>query len=238
MTRAELLRFRPNPRLRTWLRTSPGEEGPPAGDDGPEGGWDGWLLRRMSSGKIVTVGGVLVDRDLLSQRFSCVSDRCAPRPGRGQWRSCCADAEVALDSGEERRLRRIAKRELPEGWCEAGHLARPGGRCVCSLIDDAGRIRCRLHGLARRRGVDQSDIQPLSCRLFPLIVVDFAQGRTALTLVSPSTWKLVGAHPPRRYPCLADPKLPPIFESLRGDLDWAFGKGFARALAKTARRAG
>lgn len=222
------MKFRPNPRLKAWLRTGSGEDAP--ADLGPDCDWDGWLLRRMSAGRIVTVGGVLVDRDLLEQHFACVSDRCAPRPGRGKWRSCCADAEVALDAAEERRLRGVAK-ELPEGWCEEGHLTRPGGRCVCSQIDERGRIRCRLHGIARRRGVGQSDIQPLSCRLFPLIVVDFGQGRTALTLVSKTTHKLVGAYPPARYPCLSDSKLPPIYEALRGDLDWVFGKGFARSLA-------
>ncbi|MGC4115629.1 MAG: hypothetical protein QM765_13700 [Myxococcales bacterium] len=228
--------FKPNPRLRAWLRSSSGEDA----DAGHEaradlsGGWDGWLLRRMSAGKIVMVGGVLVDRDLLTQRFGCVAERCAPRAGRGPWRSCCADAEVALDGSEQRRLRRIAKADLPEGWCEDGHLTRPGGRCVCSTIDGDGRIRCRLHRIARRLGVDQSDLQPLSCRLFPLIVVDLGQGRTALTLVSRTTFRLVGAHPPRRYPCLSDPHLPLLTESLRGDLDWAFGKGFAQALARSA----
>jgi len=222
-------RFGLNPRLRSWLRTGEGALG--GGEVVPELDWDGWLLRRMSAGRIVTVGGVLVDRDVLDQRFACVSDRCAPRPGRGAWRSCCADVEVTLDEGERRRLAR-ASAELPQTWCERGRLVRPGGRCVCSTIDGQGRIRCRLHSIARRRDAEQSEIQPLSCRLFPLIVLDYGQGRVALTLVSKSTWKLAGAWPARRYPCLADPKLPPLHESMKRDLDWAFGKGFARALAK------
>jgi len=38
------------------------------------------LLRRMSQREVVLVGGVLVDRAVLRQRFACVSDRCAPGP--------------------------------------------------------------------------------------------------------------------------------------------------------------
>ncbi|MBI5542344.1 MAG: hypothetical protein HY901_00525 [Deltaproteobacteria bacterium] len=216
--------FTPNHRLRRWL----GGE-PPSGDQSQGPDWDGWLLRRMSLGEIVTVGGVLVDRAVLRQRFACVAERCAPRSGRGPWRSCCADVEVALDASEHRRLSRV-RRELPQGWEGEGCLARPSGRCALSQIDRAGQIRCVLHCLARERGVDRSEIQPLSCRLFPLIVVDFGEGRCALTLVSKTTHRLVGAFPPPRYPCLSDDRLPPLPEALKGDLDWAFGKGFARAL--------
>lgn len=222
-------RFRPNPRLARWLRA--GDVQLPESAEGAD--WDGWLLRQMNAGEIVTVGGVLVDRQVLRQRFACVSERCAPRRGRGAFRSCCADAAVALDSGERRRLARIPELAC-EPWEDDGFLAHCDGRCVLSQIDAHGRIRCRLHALARRRGVDRSEIQPLSCRLFPLIVLDFGQGRVALTLISTSTWRLVQAHPPKRYPCLADPALPPLTQALRGDLDWAFGKGFARALARRA----
>lgn len=221
--------FRLAPRLQRWLRTGEGALG--GGEVVPELDWDGWLLRRMSAGRIVTVGGVLVDRDVLEQRFACVSDRCAPRPGRGSWRSCCADVAVSLDAGERRRLATAAA-DLPKPWREGDCLARPGGRCALSEIDARGRIRCRLHAVARRRGVGQSEIQPLSCRLFPLIVLDFGQGRVALTLVSRTTSKLAGSWPARRYPCLADPGLPQLFESMEGDLDWAFGEGFARALSR------
>jgi hypothetical protein len=80
--------------------------------------------------------------------------------------------------------------------------------------------------------VDVSQVQPLSCRLFPLLVLDFGQGRTVLTLISSSTYRLAGAWPPGRYPCLSDPRLPPLHRSLKGDLDWMFGPGFARALSR------
>lgn len=220
-------RFLPNPRLRAWLRSEPGDDAVPASD------WDGWLLRRMSQGGIVTVGGVLVDRDLLSQRFACVSDRCAPGPGRGRAKSCCADVAVTIDGGERRRLRRAAA-DLPEDWEDSGCLARPGGRCVFSTLDRRSRIRCRLHAIARDRGLAQSELQPLSCRLFPLIVLDFGEGRVALTLVSRRTGRMVGAWPTARYPCLSDPSLPPLVESLAGDLNWAFGAGFATALRRAA----
>ena len=197
--------------------------------------WDAWLLRRMNLGEIVTVGGVFVDRAVLRARFACVSARCAPSPTRGRWRSCCADVAVALDPGERRRLARAQEDLAVEHWHEDGWLAHAQGRCIFSQIDGRGRIRCRLHGIARRRQLDRSEVQPLSCRLFPLVVLDFGEGRTALTLVSASTRRLVGSFPPTRYPCLSDPKLPRLVRSLRGDLDWIFGPGFARALGRAGR---
>ncbi len=70
----------------------------------------------------------------------------------------------------------------------------------------------------------------MSCRLFPLIAVALPRGKVALTLVARRTYRLVGAFPQERYPCLSDSSLPPLAESMRVDLDWLFGRGFARAL--------
>jgi hypothetical protein len=235
---------KPNRVVTQWLRGDPGEE---AGEALAEADWEGWLLHQMSAGRIVQVDGIFVDRQVLEQRFACVPERCAPRKGRGARRSCCADAEVVLSRAEQSRLRRHEKALLAHlqpreprladeraFWCDCGGdaLARPGGRCAFSQLDGRGRIRCHLRAFARSHGLEQSEIQPLSCRLFPLIVVDLGEGRTLLSVVSASTRKLVSAHPPRRYPCLDDPGLPPLVDSMRADIDWLFGAGFARKLKR------
>jgi hypothetical protein len=98
-----------------------------------------------------------------------------------------------------------------------------------------GHIRCHLHAYARHARIDRDQLQPVSCRLFPLIVVDRGQGRVLLTVVASHTRRLVSAHPAHRYPCLDDAGLPPLYQSMRGDLDWLFGSGFANALAKAQR---
>lgn len=238
-----MIRFRPNSLVARWLRA---EGVAPDEGDGPD--WDTWLLRRMSRGDVLDVGGVLVDRAVLRQRFACVSDRCAPGSARGRYRSCCADACVSLSGGEDRRLARrgvdllgfIAKQE-PRLRTHRGRtfyredaepsLTRPGGRCVFSKLDGQGRIRCHLHAYAKQKRIDRGQLQPINCRLFPLIVVDCGSGRVLLTVVASHTRRLVGAYPPKRYPCLDDASLPPLFESMRDDLDWVFGKGFAKQLA-------
>jgi hypothetical protein len=253
MKKSPAPRARPNPALRRWLRSgAAAADGDPQDEGFAAGGWDAWVLERMNQGALLRHGDVFVDRAVLEARFACVPERCAPRRGRGGARSCCADCEVVLDAGERRRLasheRRLGQHLSPReprletgasGWPfargESGScLARPAGRCVFSAIDGQGRIRCHLHGFARARGVEQSSVQPFSCRLFPLIVVDLG-AYTLLSVVSASTWRLVGSHPWRRYPCLTDPSLPPLLRSMRRDLDWAFGDGFARALARLAR---
>ncbi len=233
--------FRLNPVVARWLRA----EGP-ASDQGEPPDWDAWLLRRMSRNQVAEVGGVLVDRALLRQRFACMSDRCAPGPGRRECRSCCADAFVSISRAEELRLHhrhdlldwmrarepRLSTLRGQGFFRQAGEpgLVRPGGRCVFSRLDEGGRIRCHLHAYARHARLDRGRLQPVNCRLFPLIVVDRGQGRVLLTVVASHTRRLVSAYPARRYPCLADDSLPPLVQSMRGDLDWLFGRGFARAL--------
>ena len=238
--------FRLNPLVARWL----GAEARAPSQVEPAD-WDTWLLRRMSRGEIVDVGGVLVDRAVLRQRFACVAQRCAPGRDRGGYRSCCADAFVSLSRAEDRRLgsrgvdllqhmkareprlRPCSGRGFYRAQGELG-LARPGGRCVFSELDGRGRIRCRLHAYARQARIDRGELQPLCCRLFPLVVVDRGGGKAALTVVASHTRRLLGAYPAKRYPCLGDASLPPLYESLGGDLDWIFGKGFARALAASA----
>jgi hypothetical protein len=235
--------FRLNPLAARWLRA----EAPPTSDQGGPPDWDAWLLRRMSDGDVLDVGGVFVDRAVLGRRFSCVSDRCAPGPDRGNFRSCCADVFVPLSRAEDRRLEsrgvellawmrarepRLTQSRGRHFYRQEGELglARPGGRCVFSQLDERGRIRCRLHAYAKQAGIDRAKLQPVSCRLFPLIVVDRRDGRAVLTVVASHTRQLVGAYPEKRYPCLNDATLPPLHEAMRADLDWLFGKGFAKAL--------
>jgi hypothetical protein len=224
--------FRLNPLMARWLRAEA-----PESSQGEPPDWDAWLLRRMSQREVVLVGGVLVDRAVLRQRFACVSDRCAPGPERERDRSCCADTFVSLSRAEDRRLESRGVDLL--GWLKAREprlanhqgrhsyrdeselgLARPGGRCVFSQLDEQGRIRCRLHAYAKQARIDRSELQPLSRRLFPLIVVDRGAGRVLLTVVGSHTRRLVSAYPAKRYPCLADASLPPLYEAMRDDLDW------------------
>jgi hypothetical protein len=236
--------FRLNPIVARWLRS---EVAAPEDSRAPD--WDAWLLQRMSRGEMIVVGGVFVDRAVLRQRFACVSERCAPGPGRGRYRSCCGDAFVPLSRVEDRRFAREggdlvdwmkAREPRLEACQERGFhreenelgLARPDGRCIFSQLDGQGRIRCHLHAYAKHAGRERGELQPVSCRLFPLIVVDRGDGRVVLTVVASHTSRLVGAYPAKRYPCLDDASLPPLYEAMRDDLDWAFGKGFAKALAR------
>jgi hypothetical protein len=241
-----MIAFHLNPLVARWLRA----EAPESTEVVPPD-WDAWLLRRMSEDEVLLVGDVLVDRAVLRQRFACVSHRCAPSAERDGERSCCADVFVPLSRAEDRRLEkhghalrdwmkarepRLAKHEGRHFYRHEGELglARPGGRCVFSQLDEKGRIRCRLHAYAKQARVNRGELQPISCRLFPLIVVDRGDGRVLLTVVASNTRRLVRAHPAKRYPCLAEASLPPLAESMREDLDWLFGKGFAQALAREA----
>jgi hypothetical protein len=182
-------------------------------------------------------------------RFACVPERCSPEVARERYRSCCADLSVPLSRVEKGRLLRrrkrlgehLCKREIslryqravdPSCWLEesGAALARPRGRCAFSKITKDGSIRCHLHAFARAQGVDISALQPISCGLFPLALFALTPGRVLVTTLQQTNHKLLGSLPPQRFPCLSDPALPPLLESMRGTLDRLFGKGFARAV--------
>ncbi len=244
--------FKLRPQARLWLRSpAPGESGEDEERDPFGDGWGEWVLGRMAAGAVLDVGGVWVDRAVAEQRFECVPGLCAPRPGRGRWRSCCADLDVALSAAEHNRLRRHSRRlwdwlstreprlvrrgprpERRPFWLAAdgAHLSRPGRRCVFSAMDRQGRLRCRLHAYARAHAVQRQVVQPLPCRLFPLVLVELPTGGVLLTTLYRTTTRLVGTFPATRFPCLADPTHRLLSRSMSRDLDWLFGRGFARAL--------
>ncbi len=218
--------------------------------------WDQWVLENMV-GETVEIGGVIVDRALFKARFACVSDRCAPGPDRGKWHSCCANAEVGLTTAEVRRLKKhrdsladyMIQREprLEElvwprpdketPWYlddDGARLCRPVGRCVFSALSDEGQIFCRLWDYTKKQGIDRNAVQPITCRVFPLILVELQDGTSVLSVLNKRNYGHVGGNSPRDYPCLCDKKLPPIYESMKDDIDWLFGKGFAAELKRVA----
>lgn len=238
-----------NPQVRKWLSNLGTDESADAPD------WDAWREGLQESGRLLKIGRVEVDRAVLEARFACVSDRCAPCAARGQARCCCTDLEVDLEPIEARALDRFAeplarylarrepRLELKPGeagrfWCEEDSriLRRPGERCVFSMRDPQGRVRCHLHGFAKRMGIEQNEVQPMTCRTFPLLLITMERGRVVLSVLAKHTYKYVGSLHPKRFPCLSDPTLPPIWESMRGDIDWLFGEGFADELGRLARQ--
>jgi hypothetical protein len=245
-----------DPRVRRWLQTPDPDDDDE--DDDSDSHYDRWLLNRMSRDQVLDVGGVLVDKALLGARFACVPERCSPTAKRGRQRSCCADLTVYLTPTERARLDRqrpvltehLRRREpelskvLSNGRKPVGRfyldedgdaLSRPHGRCVFSLIDSRGRIRCHLHSVHRQLGIDQTDIQPVTCRIFPLVLCHLPRGKVLVTIVNRQNYRAWGGKHPRFFPCLTDPKLPPALESMGPTLDWLFGAGFARQATQLAR---
>ncbi|HSA23571.1 MAG TPA: hypothetical protein P5076_19075 [Myxococcota bacterium] len=234
------------PRVRRWLATpDPGPEDSEAADQF----FERWLLGRMADGQVLEVGGVMVDRALLEVRFRCVPGRCSPAVERGKLRSCCADLTVYVTPAERGRLRRHARaltehllareprlralaRREPEFFLDPDgeSLSRPGQRCVCSRLLPDGKIRCHLHDLAARLGVGRTDLQPVTCRLFPLVLVAMPKGGVLVTVNDGGNYRAWGARHPRSFPCLNDTRLPRVIDSMADTLDWLFGPGFAEAV--------
>jgi len=237
------------PRVAKWLDVEDDSET----DEEADELFEEWLEEMEERHDLIKIGNVLVDPDVLTTRFACVPERCAPWSRRDHFQSCCSDILVPLNRDEKWRLmqhsdvladhlrrteprlaRRLAgtkKGKKAFFLDSAGEgLCRPGGRCIFSRRDSRGRIRCRLYSVAEREGVDISDIQPYTCRIFPLIVIKLERGRVFLTVLDKANYKAFESNPPWIYPCLSDRKLPPLVKSMAGTLDWLFGKGFADKL--------
>lgn len=240
--------------LQLWVDADDDED-----DEEADAFFESWSDRKEKGEGVVEMSRhVLVDESVFRARFLCIPEKCSPGLGQGKWRCCCSDIFVPLTVAERRRLgnRRdelaayLAEREprllrgmqktkgrVPSFWLDedGDALSQPNDRCVFSMWDERGRIRCHLYGFARKHRIDTSDIQPYTCRLFPLLVIRLEGGRTLVTVLNRENYKAWSTLHPRRFPCLSDPTLPPLIESMAGTFDWMFGPGFARALARTAK---
>lgn len=243
-----------DPRVRRWLNTPDPDEDYEGYDDSDDF-YDKWLLKAMAKDQIMDVGGVLVDRALLTATTACVPELCSPVMDRGHYRSCCADLTVFLSGAEIRRLSRhrealaeyLAPREprlkdilkkkngrVPRFFLDedGDALARPGKRCVFSKIDSKGRIRCHLHSMYKKLGIDRTDLQPITCRIFPLVLVYLPRGKVLVTIINRQNYRAWGGKHPKYFPCLSATDLPPALKTMGPTLDWLFGKGFAKAIEK------
>ncbi|NMB75345.1 MAG: DUF3109 family protein [Myxococcales bacterium] len=245
MPGARKVRFELSRNFNQWLKAP--DPGPP--DIEVDRAFARWILGLMAREQIRRVGPVFVDAAVLKTRFACVPERCAPGPGRGRFRSCCADIDLLLTPAErkplEKNIRQLSsellrheprltpnERGQVELFDATGEvLRRPGKRCVFSVIDRRARIRCRLHAFAKRSQLPLSALQPRSCRLFPLVLVNLGRA-VLLTVVNRHNYRAWQALHPSRFPCLADPALPPLIRSMSATLDELFGPGFARELEK------
>jgi len=222
-------RFRLRPEVSRWLDEGEGGEANPA--------FSSWLDSVEYGAETLRLGRVWVDPAVLRARFYCRPASCAPWAGRRRWRCCCADIALGIEESERRRLLRhaeaiaeILRAERPRlarpgarAWFENSFLSRPSGRCIFSIRDGRGRIRCLLYRAAEKLGVEVSQIQPVSCRLFPLILV-------RLSVINEENQRAFGTFPPHRFGCLSAGRRPPLIKSLAGTLDWLFGAGFSRYL--------
>jgi hypothetical protein len=237
-----------DPRVKRWLNT-PDPEG--YEDDTNDDLFERWLLKSMATDRIADVGGVMVDKRLLTSTFACVPERCSPATDRGRFRSCCADLTVFVTRAERARLskhKNVLAEQLQKheprlaGTVQKNRnffmdedgdtLLRAKKRCVFSQLDKRGRIRCHLHPVHRSLGIDQSDLQPITCRLFPLVLVAMPGEKVLVTMISKDNYRAWGATHPRYFPCLSDPHLEPVLKSMGPTLDWVFGKGFSRAFKR------
>ena len=246
-----------DPKVRRWLNTpDPDDEDE---DNDTDDHYERWLLKRMADNQIMNVGGVLVDRYLLEARFACVPELCSPAVDRGRYRSCCADLTVYLTGGEITRVSKyrdeigdhLKKREprladtlkrkrgrYPRFFLDddGDAFCRPGERCIFSLIDSRGRIRCHLHAVHRKLGIEQSDVQPFTCRLFPLVMCHMSHDRVLMTAINRQNYRAWGGKHPRYFPCMSEDDLPPLLTNMRSTLDWLFGQGFTAAIRQAGRR--
>jgi hypothetical protein len=217
--------------------------------DAADADWARLVVLRANGGALGLSGRLLLDLPALAQPFRCRSGECTPGRREPRTRSCCADIEVTLTPWERRAVLRalpaLAAFLAPRDprWSrgapaifEGDALCRPDGTCILAIRRRCG-LRCALQELERARRLRPGALKPLSCRLFPLVVVDLGRGRRLLTAVHAGTALLGATPPPRLFPCLrGDPGRPPLYRELHPVLEALLGGAAYRALGDEVRR--
>lgn len=213
-------------------------------DSAPEADWGPRLLRLASRGALGRApGGLLLDLPALAQRYGCVSGQCTPGRRAPGARSCCADLEVEPDDAERAAilaaLPELARAMAPvdSRWrggppelFEGPALRRPSRRCVFAVETKDG-LRCGLHALEDVSGRPRGALKPLSCRLFPLVLVGLDDGRTLVSAIARDTARLAGSRPARAFPCLGAASTS-VAEGCADTLRELFGARTARAILR------
>ncbi len=222
-----------------------------------------YIRQLSERGKLIQLDNILVDAEMMVERvFQCDIHWCLRCSGEGTGRkfnkSCCTDLEVDLTKGELELLQELRRRaeqsltmaprdplapvmqrlkennftnETEKGETELTHLKN--GRCPLSWMDKDGALRCGINSLCQRLGLPLAQYKPDPCYLFPLHYVEHEPGKYLLTIISPETYKFVGAdaYVPKLR-CLAKPQpgAPPAYLSLKWEIIYCLGQDFYRNL--------
>lgn len=180
-----------------------------------EADWPAHVTRLAMRGDLGHAGAsLLLDLPALAAPYACQPHACTPGLRAPRTRSCCADLDVELSGREHAALvadlpaiaAYLAPRDArwadgPPTWSTQNLLARPKKRCVFAVLGAEGALSCGLHALEDESGRERGALKPLTCRLFPLLIVDLGGGQRLLTAVSRTNVKH-GVPSPRWFPCL------------------------------------
>lgn len=214
--------------------------------DAPEADWATYVLRRALRGELGDGGpGILLDLVALMQPYGCRTELCTPGMRGPRDRSCCADLEVAVTPREAEAITDA----LPEiatlftedpRWSagvpaviEDGALRRQGRRCIFARLGPKG-LSCGLHALEDQTARPRGTLKPVPCRLFPLAVVDLADGRMLLTAIHRNTSTFLASRPARAFPCLGAGGTP-LYISEEAAITELFGRKVYKRLVVAAK---
>lgn len=218
-------------------------------------------------GGLIQLDNIMIDAEQLVRRtFQCDVNWCLRCSGEGAAKkykgSCCTDLEVDLTGYEIEKMQelgRLAEQNLsfpahdPVGAIvrrltggsfiektEKGEMAidhLPSGRCPLSWME-RGVFRCGINTLCLALKLPLSEYKPDPCYIFPLHYVEYKPGAYFLTIVTPETYKWIGADAyVAKLSCLRKPQpgAPPAYAFLKGEIILCLGEKFYAALTRAAR---
>jgi hypothetical protein len=216
-------------------------------------------------GSLLAIGAVDVDVEQLIYRpFLCDCQRCISWSGSGATaralvdRSCCSRYTVPVTGVDRKRVLEVLDR-VRERLPEDHRLQDPNespfeldGEFQYSMVEtdqkvcqfvlyEEGRSHCAIHKTCLEEGLPVAEYKPLSCSLWPIAFVDYAdeQGndRYLLTVYGKETAGLFDQEEEGDFACLVDQnsEYEPMYRSVQDVLTHLLGSEWYAELDRQAR---
>ena len=218
--------------------------------------WRKHLVKLDGRGDLIKIGDIYIDAaNMFSRKFICDTSLCSPGPRKRGRESCCMELTASITEKEKAALKNFheeikAFMSLRDrGWSRISHedcfelgedndieMKKRHKRCIFSYLDSQGRILCSIESIARKKKMNVLDIKPITCLLFPMLLVDL-NDNFLITVLDEENYEVAGfSEEIKKYECIRENQgKTPFYKSMKRTITVLFGDEFYSMLEIEAR---